>query len=224
MQNRSERLRHDDFVVEAASCDGQEQAAKDAEGEAILPKMSDAGAAKNDSARDVDVIRSGNQIAERVQKSRDGFAREDVPRKKYAGENREKRELHCFRLRRGFAGDEDAKRECSKEIGQRKKREQKEVAVNGHEKNEAHERENETEFEETDEQVRKQFAEEKAERANWSHEKLFESSAFFFADDGKCRQERGDVEEHDGGEAWQKKIGRARIGIKKSLGAHVDCK
>src|SRR5256885_26147 len=159
MQNRSERLRHDDFVVEAASCDGQEQAAKDAEGEAVLPKMSDAGAAKNDSARDVDVIRCGNQVAERVQKSRDGFAWEDVAREKDAGQNGEKSELHCFGLGRGFAGNENAERERGKEIRQRKKRQQKEVAVNGHEKNEAHERQDQAKFKKADEQVRKQFAE-----------------------------------------------------------------
>src|SRR5438445_3203146 len=224
MQNRRESLRHDHFVVEAASCDGQEQAAKDAEGEAILPKMSDAGATKDDSARDVDVIRRGNQIAERIQESGDGFAREDVAREKHAGKNREKRELHCFGLGRRFAGDENAKRKRGKEIRQRKKREQKEVAVNGHEKDEAHEREDKAELEKSDEQVRKQFAEEKAERANWCYEKLFEGSAFFFADYGKCREKRGDVEEHDGGESWQEKIGRARIGIEEKLGAHVDGK
>src|SRR5438477_7786655 len=154
--------------------------------------MRDAGAAKNDSARDVDVIRCGNQIAKRVQKSRDGFAREDVAREKNAGENGEKRELHCFGLGRGLAGDENAERECSKEIRQRKKREQEEVAVNGHEKNKAHEREDQAKFKKTDEQVRKQFAEEKAEWADWSHKELLESSAFFFADDGKCREKRGD--------------------------------
>src|SRR5438876_5261594 len=171
--------------------------------------MSDAGATKNDSARDVDVIGCGNQITERVQKSGDGFAREDVAREKDAGENREKRELHCFGLGRCFAGDENAKRERGKEIRQRKKREQKQVAVNGHEKHKAHERENEAQFEETNEEVRKQFAEEKAEWTDRSHKELFESSAFFFADDGKCREEGGDVEEHDGGEARQIKIGRA---------------
>jgi len=109
--------------------------------------MSNASAAKNDSARDVDVIRGGNQVAERIQKGRDGFAREDVAREKNAGENGEKRELHCFGLGRCFAGNENAKRERGKEIRQRKKREQKEIAVNGHEKNEAHERKNEAQFE-----------------------------------------------------------------------------
>src|SRR5882724_5050494 len=162
--------------------------------------MSDAGAAKNDSARDVDVIRCGNQIADRVQERGNGFARKDVAREKDAGENGKERELHGFGLRRRFAGDENAKRERGKEIGQRKKREQKEVAVNRHEKNEAHERENQAQFEETNEEIRKQFAEEKAEWTDGSHKELFESAAFFFADDGKCREECGDVEEHDGGE------------------------
>src|SRR5947207_2379267 len=186
--------------------------------------MRDAGAAKNDSARNVDVIRCGNQIAERIQKSGNCFAREDIAREKDAGENGEKRELHCFRLRRSFAGNENAKRECGEEIRQRKKREQKEVAVNGHEKNKAHEREDQAKFKKTDEQVRKQFAEEKAEWADWSHKELLESSAFFFADDGKCREKRGDVEEHDRGESCQNEIRRARIRVGENLWAHVDCK
>jgi len=43
-------------------------------------------------------------------------------------------------------------------------------------------------------------------------------SAFFFADDGKCREERGDVEEHDRGESRQKKLGERESGLKRSLG------
>src|SRR5882757_8753938 len=186
--------------------------------------MSDASAAKNDSARDVDVIRCGNQVAKRVQKSGNGFAREDIAGEKNAGQDGKKSELHSFRLRRRFAGDKDAKRERGKEVGKRKKREQKEIAVNGHEKNKAHEREDKAELEKSDEQVRKQFAEEKAEWTDGCHKELFESSTFFFADDGKCREECGDVEEHDRGESRQEKIGRARIGIEKKLGAHVDGK
>jgi len=87
----------------------------------------------------------------------------------------------------------------------------------GTRKTKRHERENEAQFEETNEEIRKQFAEEQTEWANWSHEKLLESSAFFFAT-MEIREERGDVEEHDRGESRQEKIGRARIGIEKKLG------
>src|SRR5258706_16448166 len=107
--------------------------------------MRDACAAKNNSARDVDVIRCGNQIAQRGEKRGNGFAREDVARDKNAGENGEKGELGCFGLGRRFAGYENAKGELGEEIRQRKKRQVKEVAVNGHEKNEAHDREDKAE-------------------------------------------------------------------------------
>src|SRR3954454_11103260 len=87
---------------------------------------------------------------------------------------------------------------------------------------ETHERENEAKLEEANAQVRQQFAKEQTERAHWSNEKLFECAALFFADDGKSGQEGGDVQEHDGGEAGQEKIGRARVRIEEHLWAHLD--
>src|SRR5215470_949116 len=89
----------DDFVVEAASRDDQEDRANDAKCEAVLPEMSDACAAEDDAACDVDVVGRRDQIAERIQESGNCFARKNVPREKDAREDREKSELHSFGLR-----------------------------------------------------------------------------------------------------------------------------
>ena len=80
--------------------------------------------------------------------------------------------------------------------------------MNGHAEKEAHKNKNQAQLEKADAEVGEQFAEEQAEGTDRSDEKLLEGAAFFFADDGEGREECGDVEEHDGGEAGQEEIGR----------------
>src|ERR1700676_2589156 len=169
-------------------------------------------AAENDAARNVDEIGGGDAITENVKEFGHGFARKDVARKKDAGKNREESELHGLRLGIGFAGDQDAERERHEDVRKGKQGEQQNAAVNGHAENKAHEGENHAEFEEADHQVGKQLAEQQAHGAHRGDEKLFERAAFFFANDGKCGEECGDVEQKNGGEPGKEKIGRAGIG------------
>src|SRR6266852_5557770 len=186
--------------------------------------MLDTCATENYATRDVDEISSGNDVADGLEEGRHGFARENITGEENAGENGQKSELHRFRLGIRLAGDEDPKRERGEQIGQREQREQEHAAMNGHEEKETHKEKNETELEEANAEVGEQFTEEKAEGTDRSDEELLEGTALFFADDGEGGKKRGDVEEHDGSEAGQKEICRARIGIEKKLRAHIDGK
>src|SRR5215469_4613379 len=116
---------HDDFVLEAAGGDDQQERADGEKGGGINPEMNQSGAAKDDAASDVDEIGGGNEIAENEEEFRHGFARENIAGEKDAGKNREEGELHGFGLGIGFAGDEDAQRERHEDIGKRKRKRMK---------------------------------------------------------------------------------------------------
>src|SRR6267154_3647039 len=145
-----ENSRHDDFVLEAAGGDEKKNGADGVEGQAVEPDMRKAGATQDDAAGDVDVIAGGNEIADDVENSGHGFAREDVAGEEDTGEKGEKGKLDGFGLRVGFAGDENADGKRNEKIGERKEREKQNVAVNGNLKNEAHEGENQTQLGKTD--------------------------------------------------------------------------
>src|SRR5436190_12536656 len=168
--------------------------------------MNHSRAAKNDAARNVDVVGCGNEVTESMEDPRHGLTREDVAGKKDAGKNGQKRKLHGLCLRIGLAGNENAKRKRDKKIRQREQGQKKYVAMDGHTEDEAHESQDERELEESDAQVGKQFAEQQAHRPDGGDEELFERAAFLFADDGKRGEKRGDVEKQNGGETGQKEI------------------
>src|SRR5712664_2758115 len=70
----------------------------------------------------------------------------------------------------------------SETIGERKERKNKNVAVNGNLKDEAHEGENQAQFGKTDAEIGKKLAAKKTHRADGSDEKLFKGAALLFAD------------------------------------------
>ena len=70
--------RHDDFVLEAAGGDDQENGADREEGEAVGPEMLDACAAKDDAARDIDEIGGRDEVADRFEEGWHSFARENI--------------------------------------------------------------------------------------------------------------------------------------------------
>src|SRR5215469_12547392 len=115
--------------------------------------MLPAGAAEDDTARDVNEIGCGNEVTEDEEKSGHGLAREDVTREKDAGEDGEEGKLHGFGLRVGLAGDEDAKREREEDIWERKDSEENHAAVDGYLKDEAHESENHEQFDKPNDQI-----------------------------------------------------------------------
>ena len=216
--------RHDDFVMEAARGEDEEESAHGKEGEGVGPEMDPTGAAKNDAASDVDEVGSGNEIAEDVEKLGHGFPREDVAGEKDTGKDGKEGELHRLRLRGGFAGDENAERERDEDIGKGEKSEKDHAAVNRNTEEEAHGGDNHAEFKETDAEIREELAEKKTHGTDGSDEELFESAAFFFANDGEGGEKGGDVEKKDGGEAGEKKVRRAGIRVEKDFGAHVHGK
>src|SRR6266571_699305 len=186
--------------------------------------MSESGAAEDYAAGDVDVIAGGNEITDDVKDRRHSLARKDVTRKEDAGEKSEKGKLNGFGLRVGFAGNQNADGKRNEKIRKRKECENQHAAVDGNLKDEAHEGEDQAEFRKTDCEIRKQLAEEQSHGADGSDEKLFEGAALLLADNGEGGQERGDVEQQNGGEAREKEIRRARVGIEEQLGAHVHRK
>src|SRR5712691_4547886 len=99
---------HDDFFLEAASGEDQEQCAHGKEGETIEPEMRKAGAAENDAPGDVDVIAGRNQIADEVKNGGHGFARKDVAGEENAGEKGKEGELDRLGLGIGLTGNENA--------------------------------------------------------------------------------------------------------------------
>src|SRR4029077_16231940 len=135
--------------------DDQKKSTDDEKCETIGPQVPDARAAKNDSSRDVDEIRGGDDVADGIEDGGNRFARENVSRKKDTGQNGKKCKLHGFRLRSGFAGNENPQRESGEEIRQREKSEQQDAAVNRNKKNKVHGKKNEAELKETDAQVGK---------------------------------------------------------------------
>ena len=161
--------------------------------------MREAGAAQDDAAGDVDVIAGGNEIADDVEDGGHGLAREDVPRKENAGEKGQEGELDGLGLGVGFAGDENADGKRNEKIGERKERENQDVAVNGNLKDEAHEGENQTELGKTDGEIGKQFAEKKTHGADRRDEQLFERAAFLLPDDGERGEKSGDVQQENSG-------------------------
>jgi hypothetical protein len=90
--------------------------------------------------------------------------------------------------------------------------------------NEAHGSYDEAQLEEADGKVRKDFSQKQPIGAHRGNEKLFESAAFLFANDGESGQKRGDVEQQDGGKPGKEKVWRARIGIEKKLRANINRK
>src|ERR1700751_3802697 len=130
-------------------------------------------ATENDAARNGHEIGGRDEIAEDVKEFGHGLAREDVARKKDAGKNREKGELHGFGLGIGLAGNQDAEREGNKDIREGKEGENHPAAGNGYAEYETHEGKNHAKFEKADHQIGKQLSEEQAHRAHWGNEKLF---------------------------------------------------
>src|SRR5467141_384670 len=130
--------------------------------------MLDCRAAENDAARDVDEIGGGDHVTDGLEDGRHGFSRENIAGEENTWQNRQKRELHGFRLRVRFAEDDDAQRESSEEIGQREQGEQKHTAMDWHAEEEAHKSKNQAKLEEPDAQVGKQFAEKEAVGAHRS--------------------------------------------------------
>src|SRR5450432_4818258 len=78
---------HDDFVLEAAGGQDQEDGAHGEEGEGVDPEVLNSGAAEDDAAGDVDEIAGGDEIAEDAEEYGHGFAREDVAGKENAGQD-----------------------------------------------------------------------------------------------------------------------------------------
>ena len=93
--------------------------------------------------------------------------------------------------------------------------------MNRNQKNKAHKGENHAQFKKADAKIGKQFAKKQPHGADRGNEKLLERTALFFSNDRKSREKRGDVEEQDGGQAGQKEIRRARVGIKENFRSHV---
>src|SRR5882762_8544335 len=89
-------------------------------------------------------------------------------------------------------------------------------------KDEAHEGDDGAKFGKADGQVRQQFSEQQSQGAHGGDEKLLESAALFFANDGEGGEESGYVEEKNSCESGKEKIGRAGIRIEEKLGAHLD--
>src|ERR1700757_1982251 len=96
--------------------------------------------------------------------------------------------------------------------------------MHGDAEDEAHGGQDHGKFEESDAEIGKQFAKQKAHRANRSDEKLFEGATFFFADDGKRGEERGHVEKEDRSQSGQKEVRGTGVRIEKNFGAHVHGK
>ena len=76
-------------------------------------------ATENYATRYVDEISGGNDVADGFEEGRHGFARENITGEENTGQNRQKSELHRFRLGIRLAGDEDPQRERGEQIGQR---------------------------------------------------------------------------------------------------------
>src|SRR6516225_10464531 len=132
--------RRNDFIVEAARGNDEEQRTHQEQCHSVPPEMAPSGAPKNDAAGDVDEIGGGNEEADGVEKLGHGFARKDVSGEKDARKNGEKRELHGLRLRGGFTGNQNADRERDEDVRKRQEGQQEHVPVNRHEKQEAHRR------------------------------------------------------------------------------------
>src|ERR1700730_1666598 len=96
---------HDDFVLETAGRYDQQKCAHGKKCQTVGPQVLNAGAAKNDSAGDVDEITGGNEIADDPKKDGHGLAGENVAGKENAGQDGDKRELHGFALGAGPAGN-----------------------------------------------------------------------------------------------------------------------
>src|SRR2546423_1972139 len=143
-------LGHDDFVLEAAGSDEEQDGPYGKQRQGVDPKVRQPRSTQNNAARDVDVIARRNEIADDVEDRWHGFAREDIAGEKYARQKSEESELDRFRLRVGFAGHEDADRKGHKQIRQRKKRQQQNAAMNRHQKYEAHEREDQAKLAKAD--------------------------------------------------------------------------
>src|SRR5208337_199040 len=180
--------RHDDFVVEAAGGDAQQDRTHKEENQRIGPQMYPAGAAQDDSAGDIDVISRGHKITEVVEELGHRLAGKDVTGKKDAREDGKKRELHGLRLGRRFAGNQDAQRQRNEEVRQREKREKDDTSMNGHAKKESHRNQQHAELEESYPEIRKQLAEQQAHGAHRGHEELLQCAAFLLPHDGKRGQ------------------------------------
>ena len=100
-----ERSRHDDLVVEAACGNDQEKGADSKKSEAVKPKMSNASAAEDHAASDVDEVARRDEVADDVEDFGHGFARENVAGEEDAGQDGQKGQLHGFRLGVGPTGN-----------------------------------------------------------------------------------------------------------------------
>src|ERR1700682_356885 len=177
--------------------------------------------AKNDTARDVNEIGRGDEIAKTAKDEGHGLAGKDVPREENAREDSKKGQLHSFSLRARFAGDEDAEREGDEDVRQGKKRQQQNAAVDGNAENEAHGGDDQAKLEESDSEIRKEFAKKQTKGTHGRDEKLLQRAALFFSDDCESRQKGGDIEKQDGREARQEEIWRTRVRIEKNFRAHL---
>ena len=96
--------------------------------------------------------------------------------------------------------------------------------MNRNKKNKVHGKKNKAKLKEADTQVGKQFPEKQAEWPYGRNKELLQSAAFFLAHDGESRQERRDIEKHDGREARQEKIGRTGVRIEQKFRTHLNGK
>src|SRR4029077_16006727 len=211
---RSE-LRHDDFVLESSRGDQQQERSHCEKSQRIGPQMDNRGAAQDHPAGNIDKISRRNQIAQREEKLGHGFQRENVTGEKDTWQNRQKRQLHGFRLRVGLAGNQNSQRQRNKNVRQRQDGQQDYVAVNRHAKCEAHERQNHAQFKKSDAQIWQQFAQQQSHRPNRRDEQLFQRPTLFFPHDRKCRQERGHIQQQNRRKSRQKKIRRTRIRVEQ---------
>src|SRR5260370_40693133 len=195
----AENSRSDDFFLEAAGGDDQENRADREEGEAVGPELGDARSTEDDAASDVDEIACGDEIADDVKKGGHGLAREDVAREENAGEKGQEAELDGFRLRVGLAGNENADGKRNEKVRKENECEKKNAARNGNLKDKAHGGDNRAEFGKTDGEVGKELAEKKAHGADGRDEQLFERAALLLTHDGECGEERGDVQQQNSG-------------------------
>jgi len=134
------------FFWKRRAANKKKDGANGIESEAIEPKMGKAGAAQDDAAGDVDVVARGNEIADDVEDHGHGFSREDVSEKKMLGRKVRKASWMASDCVLALLETRMPIEERDEEIGQRKKRKNQNIAVDGNLKDEAHKGKNQAEF------------------------------------------------------------------------------
>src|SRR5260370_20692023 len=77
---------HDDFVLEAAGGNDQQNSADHHKGEPVSPEMLDGCAPENYAARDIDEIGGGNHVTDGLEDVPHGFARVYIAGEENAGQ------------------------------------------------------------------------------------------------------------------------------------------